>query len=86
MSGDGAGEQRTPLRLHHGERRVLDLLRCGAYIAEVAQLEGVHRSTIDTRLERARRANHCATTQQLIYEYGRSLPGERRAGGDARPA
>lgn len=81
LSGDGAGDQRRPLDLHHSERQVLDLLRCGARIGDVAELELVDRSTISTRLLRARWRNHCATTYQLLYEYGRALPDERRRTG-----
>lgn len=77
MSGDSAGVQRRPLDLHHTERRVVELLRCGAHMQDVAELEGVVISTIATRLLRARQRNHCATTNQLLYEYGRSLPDER---------
>jgi len=59
------------------QRRVLDLLRCGARIKDVAELERLNRVTIEGRLQLARRLNHCATTAQLLYEYGRSLPDER---------
>ena len=85
MSGERAGEPRRRLDLNYTDRHALDLLRCGGSMADIAAIQGVTRSTVGAALYRARRRNHCATTYQLLYEYGRSLPDERAPAPAAAP-